>query len=73
MHRKGYIKKYTEIEQRIADTFVKYVQNGLSPRDAVLTLDYVIFVQHNHEFHNLTEEQQSEIREILNSMKLVHV
>ena len=73
MHRKGYIKKYSEIEKRITDTFVKYVENGLSPKDAVLTLDYVIFVQHNNEFFELTDEQQKEVREILNSMRLVHV
>lgn len=64
--------KYSEIEQKIVDGFMNLV-SYMSPRDAVLTLDYKMFVEYSHEFHMLTEEEQMEARKIVLAMKLVHV
>lgn len=64
--------KYSEIEQKIVDGFMNLVSH-MSPRDAVLTLNWKMFVEHSHEFHALTEEQQWEARKIILAMKLVHV
>ena len=64
--------KYSEIEQKIVDAFMKLLEH-LSPKDAVLTLDYWIFVKYSHEFHNLTEEEQMEARKVILALKLVHV
>ena len=64
--------KYSEIEQKIVDAFMKLLEH-LSPKDAVLTLDYWIFVKYSHEFNNLTEEEQMEARKVILALKLVHV
>lgn len=64
--------KYSEIEQKIVDAFMKLLEH-LSPKDAVLTLDYWIFVKYSYEFHNLTEEEQMEARKVILALKLVHV
>ena len=64
--------KYSEIEQKIVDGFMNLV-NHMSPKDAVLTLEYKMFVEYSHEFHTLTEKQQMEARKIILAMKLVHV
>ena len=64
--------KYSEIEQKIVDAFMKLLEH-LSPKDAVLTLDHWIFVKYSHEFHNLTEEEQMEVRKVILALKLVHV
>ena len=64
--------KYSEIEQKIVDAFMKLLEH-LSPKDAVLTLDYWIFVKYSNEFHNLTEEEQMEARKVILALKLVHV
>lgn len=68
-----YKKQYSEPERKVVDGFLDLLNQGYSPKDAVLTLDYLIFIKHNHEFFQLSEEEQQEIRHMLHSMKLVHV
>lgn len=65
--------KYNNIEQTIVDTFIRLVNDGLTAKDAVLTLDYWIFVKYVEQFEKLTEEEQMEVRKVLLSLKLVHV
>ena len=64
--------KYSEIEQKLVDGFLNLI-NYMSPKDAVLTLEHKVFVEHSHEFYNLTEEEQMETRKIILAMKLVHI
>lgn len=61
------------IEKAVVSKFVELIEAGYTCKDAVATLDYYIFVKYNHEFYNLSEENQSRVREILHSLKLVHV
>ena len=61
------------IEKAVVSKFVELIEAGYTPRDAVATLDYYIFVKYNHEFMKLSEKDQSRVREILHSLKLVHV
>ena len=65
--------KYNNIEQEIVDTFIKLVNDGFTAKDAVLTLDYWIFVKFVELFEQLNEEQQMEVRKVIHSLKLVHV
>ena len=37
--------KYNNIEQTIVDTFIRLVNDGFTAKDAVLTLDYWIFIK----------------------------
>ena len=53
--------------------FADYLFMGLSPRDAIETLRYNIFVRHNHWFESLSEERQWEVRGVLKSLELVHL
>ena len=66
-------KEYTEIEKKVIDGFLNLMNEGYSAKDAILTLDYWIFVKFNNEFHQLTEKEQSQVRHLLHSMRLVHV
>ena len=65
--------KYNDIEQEIVDTFIKLVNDGFTAKDAVLTLDYWIFIKFVELFEQLDEEQQMEVRKVIHSLKLVHV
>jgi hypothetical protein len=62
-----------KIEKAVVSKFVELIEAGYASKDAVATLDYYIFVKHNHEFYNLSEEDQAKVRDILHSLKLVHV
>ena len=62
-----------KIEKAVVSKFVELIEAGYASKDAVATLDYYIFVKYNHEFYNLSEEDQSRVRDILHSLKLVHV
>ena len=64
--------KYNDLEQAVVDAFMELLDH-LSPKDAVLTLEYWIFVKYVEQFEQLNEEQQMEVRKILLSLKLVHV
>ena len=64
--------KYSEIEEKIVNGFMDLLQY-MSPRDAWLTIDYKVFTEHAHEFHQLTEEEQMEVRRVILALKLVHV
>ena len=64
---------YNEIEQKIVSTFMNLVNDGFPAKDAVLTLDYWIFVKYAHEFDKLNEEEQMDVRRVLHSLKLVHI
>ena len=66
-------KEYTVIEKKVIDGFLNLMNEGYSAKDAILTLDYWIFIKFSNEFHQLTEEEQSQVRYLLHSMKLVHV
>lgn len=66
-------KEYTEIEKKVVNGFLNLMNEGYSAKDAILTLDYWIFVKFSNEFYQLTEEEQSQVRYLLHSMKLVHV
>lgn len=66
-------KEYTVIEKKVIDGFLNLMNEGYTAKDAILTLDYWIFVKFSNEFHQLTEEEQSQVRYLLHSMKLVHV
>lgn len=65
--------KYNNIEQTIVDTFIKLINDGFTAKDAVLTLDYWIFIKFVELFEQLDEEQQMEVRKVIHSLKLVHV
>lgn len=65
--------KYNNIEQTIVDTFIRLVNDGFTAKDAVLTLDYWIFIKFVELFEQLNEEQQMEVRKVIHSLKLVHV
>lgn len=65
--------KYNDLEKATVDAFIRLVNSGLSSKDAVLTLDYWIFVKYVEQFEKLTEDEQMAIREVLLSLKLVHV
>jgi hypothetical protein len=62
-----------KIEKAVVSKFVELIEAGYASKDAVATLDYYIVVKHNHEFYNLSEEDQARVRDILHSLKLVHV
>ena len=62
-----------KIEKAVVSKFVELIEIGYTPRDAVATLDYYIFIKYNHEFMKLSEQDQSRVRDILHSLKLVHV
>ena len=62
-----------EIEKTVIAKFVEMIEAGYSSKDAIATLDYYIFIKHNHEFMALTEEEQARVRSILHSLKLVHI
>jgi hypothetical protein len=64
--------KYSEIEEKIVNGFMGLLQY-MSPRDAVLTIDYKVFTEHADEFYQLTEEEQMEVRRVILALKLVHV
>ena len=64
--------KYSEIEDKIVNGFMNFL-NYMSPKDAVLALDHKVFVEHAHEFHQLSEDEQMEVRKIILALKLVHV
>ena len=66
-------KEYTEIEKKVIGCFLNLMNEGYTAKDAILTLDYWIFVKFSNEFHQLTEEEQMETRKIILAMKLVHV
>jgi hypothetical protein len=66
-------KEYTVIEKKVVNGFLNLMNEGYPAKDAILTLDYWIFVKFSNEFHQLTEEEQSQVRYLLHSMKLVHV
>ena len=68
-----YAKEYTELEQKVINGFLNLMNQGYTARDAILTLDYWIFVKFNHDFHQLSEDDQTKVRHLLHSMKLVHV
>ena len=72
MHRKGYMKEAEGVEKVVVDNFVRLINSGLSPSDAYKTLDYLVFIKHNHEFFALSEEEQNRVRSILLSLSLVH-
>lgn len=65
--------KYNDLEKETVDAFIRLVNSGLTAKDAVLTLDYWIFVKYVEQFEKLTEEEQMEVRKVLLSLKLVHV
>ena len=50
-------KEYTVIEKKVIDGFLNLMNEGYTAKDAILTLDYWIFVKFNNEFHQLTEEE----------------
>ena len=66
-------KEYTVIEKKVIEGFLNLMNEGYSAKDAILTLDYWIFIKFSNEFHQLTEEEQSQVRYLLHSMNLVHV
>ncbi len=66
-------KDYSEIEKKVINGFLNLLNEGFTAKDAIMTLDYWIFVKFNHEFHQLLEEEQTEIRQLIHAMKLVHV
>jgi hypothetical protein len=71
-HNTGYMKELEGVEKVVVDNFVRLINNGLSPSDAYKTLDYLVFIKHNHEFFALSEEDQDKVRSILLSLSLVH-
>ena len=62
-----------EIEKTVIAKFVELIEAGYTCKDAVATLDYYIFVKYNHEFMELSEKEQKRVRDILHSLKLIHV
>ena len=66
-------KEYTEIEKKVIGCFLNLMNEGYTAKDAILTLDYWIFVKFSNEFHQLTEEEQMEVRRVILALKLVHV
>lgn len=62
-----------KIEKAVISKFVELIEAGYTCKDAVATLDYYIFVKHNHEFMELSEKEQTRVRDILHSLKLIHV
>lgn len=65
--------KYNDLEKATVDAFIRLINSGITAKDAVLTLDYWIFVKYVEQFEKLTEDEQMEVRKILLSLKLVHV
>lgn len=64
--------KYSEIEEKIVNEFMGLLPY-MSPKDAVMTIDYKVFTEHAHEFQQLTEKEQMEVRRVILALKLVHV
>lgn len=62
-----------KIEKAVISKFVELIEAGYASKDAVATLDYYIFVKYNHEFMELSEKNQTRVRDILHSLKLIHV
>ena len=62
-----------EIEKAVIAKFVELIEAGYSSKDAVATLDYYIFIKYNYEFFKLTEKEQEKVRNIMHSLKLVHI
>ncbi len=65
--------KYNDIERTIVDTFIRLVNDGFTAKDAVVTLDYWIFIKFVEQFEKLNEDQQMEVRKVMHSLKLIHV
>ena len=57
--------KYNDLEKATIDAFIRLINSGLTAKDAVLTLDYWIFVKYVEQFEKLTEDAGFELTERL--------
>ena len=62
-----------EVQLKILRAFESLLENGLTAQQALEHLDYHVFVKHSNEFHALSEQEQTEIRHVLHSIRLVHM
>lgn len=63
---------HTVLEQKLRNTFLKFVDEGLTGRQAREKLNWLVFVDHGKEFEQLSYDQQWEVRLYLEALKKVH-
>ena len=63
---------HTVLEQKLRNAFLKFVDEGLTGRQAREKLNWLVFVVHNEEFEQLSYDQQWEVRLYLEALKKVH-
>ena len=63
---------HTVMEQKLRNAFLKFVDEGLTGRQAREKLNWLVFVIHMEEFEQLSYDQQWEVRLYLEALKKVH-
>jgi hypothetical protein len=63
---------HTVLEQKLRNAFLKFVDEGLTGRQAREKLNWLVFVIHMEEFEQLSYDQQWEVRLYLEALKKVH-
>lgn len=63
---------HTILEQKLRNAFLKFVDEGLTGRQAREKLNWLVFVIHMEEFERLSYDQQWEVRLYLEALKKVH-
>lgn len=63
---------HTVLEQKLRNAFLKFVDEGLTGRQAREKLNWLVFVIHSEEFEQLSYDQQWEVRLYLEALKKVH-
>jgi hypothetical protein len=66
------VVKNMDMSKFITEWFTNLIKEGLQPGEALEYLDYQIFVRDSNWFHSLSDEKQTEIRNVLHSIRLVH-
>ncbi len=59
-------------EKKLYDKFNELITKHEKPAYAVAHLDYIIFVEHKHDFEKLPYEEQIEVRMYIKAMELLH-
>jgi hypothetical protein len=62
----------TVLEQKLRNAFLKFVDEGLTGKQAREKLNWLVFVIHMEEFEQLSYDQQWEVRLYLEALKKVH-
>lgn len=63
---------HTVLEQKLRTAFLKFVDEGLTGKQAREKLNWLVFVIHGEEFEQLSYDQQWEVRLYLEALKKVH-